>query len=201
AYPESFNRSWNDTRGLSPADDVAFAHALIAELVKTARVDPARVYATGISNGGFFSTRLACELSEEIAAVASVAATMPETLLPVCHPLHPVSVLFMHGTDDRIVPMGGGPILRNRGRAVSLADAVNFWRRVDATAGGPKTSFPDQARDGTSIRCDAYTSGKEGSEVLVYVVEGGGHAWPGGPQYLPKALIGAASQNLNAPRT
>src|SRR5262249_25082621 len=110
AYPESLNKSWNDSRGLSPADDVAFVRALIDRLEDELPVDPHRIYATGISNGGFFSNRLACDLSDKLAAIASVAATMPTTLPESCHPLRPISVLYMNGTKDPLVPIGGGPI-------------------------------------------------------------------------------------------
>ena len=115
AYPESFNKSWSDTRGLSPADDVGFIRALIAELQRTHHADPKRTYAAGISNGGFFSNRLACDLTDQLAAIAAVAATMPDTLPPLCKPSAPISVLFMHGSKDPIVHIDGGPILRNRG--------------------------------------------------------------------------------------
>ena len=74
AYPESVNKSWNDTRNLSPADDVGFIRTLIANLSKSHKIDAKRIYATGISNGGFFSQRLACDLTDQFAAVASIAA-------------------------------------------------------------------------------------------------------------------------------
>ena len=153
AYPESFNKSWNDTRGLSPADDVGFIRALVAELQRARRADPKRTYAAGISNGGFFSNRLACDLTDKLAAVAAVAATMPETLVPVCKPSAPISVMFMHGSKDPLVHIDGGPVLRNRGVAVSLARAAEFWRKVDGTSSQPALeNLPDQANDGTSVR-------------------------------------------------
>jgi len=120
AYPESFNKSWNDTRDLSPADDIAFVRALILNLDRSLPIDPKAIYATGISNGGFFSNRLACDLSDKIAAIASVAATMPETLLPVCNPSRPISVMYVHGKNDRILHIEGGAVMRNRGSALSL---------------------------------------------------------------------------------
>lgn len=123
AYPESFNKSWNDTRGLSPADDVGFIRALIAELQRTHNTDPKRTYAAGISNGGFFSNRLACDLTDKLAAIAAVAATMPETLVPVCKPSVPISVMLIHGSKDPLVHIDGGPVLRDRGVAISLAQA------------------------------------------------------------------------------
>jgi poly(3-hydroxybutyrate) depolymerase len=137
AYPESFNKSWNDTRGLSPADDVGFIRMLIADLERSRRADPKRIYATGISNGGFFSNRLACDLTDTLAAIASVAATMPQTLVPLCKPSAPISVMFMHGTQDPLVHIDGGPVLRDRGVAVSLAEAQDFWRKWDGTTSTP----------------------------------------------------------------
>jgi polyhydroxybutyrate depolymerase len=199
AYPESFNKSWSDTRGLSPADDIGFIRALIAHLLKTQDIDSKRVYATGISNGGFFSQRLACDLTDEFAAVASVAATMPETLFPLCKPSRPISVMFMHGTKDPIVHIDGGTILRDRGNNVSLAEASAFWRNWDQTSSQPETEdIPDHAHDGTTVRRDTYSHGKQGTEVVIYTIEGGGHTWPGGSQYLPKFIVGKASHNLDA---
>jgi polyhydroxybutyrate depolymerase len=202
AYPESFNRSWNDTRGLSPADDVGFIRALITELKRSHYADPKRIYATGISNGGFFSNRLACDLTDKLAAIAAVAATMPESLVPVCKPSAPISVMFMHGSKDPLVHIDGGPVLRDRGVAISLARAQEFWRSWDgASSTAVVKEFPDEAHDGTSIRHEVYGGGKQGTEVVVYIIEGGGHTWPGGPQYLPAFLIGKASHNLDATET
>lgn len=199
AYPESVNRNWNDTRGLSPGDDVGFIRALIPELERTHGVDPKRVYAAGISNGGFFSNRLACELSDRIAAIASLAATMPESLVPVCKPSQPISVLYMHGTNDPIVHIDGGPVLHHRGIAISLQQASQFWRKWDQTSAKPSVKdFPDDAGDGTGIHREIYGGGKQGTEVVVYVIIGGGHAWPGASQYLPVFVIGKSSQNLDA---
>ena len=198
AYPESFNKSWSDSRGLSPADDVGFIRALIEELQRTRRADPRRTYAAGISNGGFFSNRLACDLTDKLAAIAAVAATMPDTLVPACHPSAPISVLFMHGTKDPLVRIDGGPILRNRGVAISLARAAEFWRNWDGASSQPVVdNLPNQTEDGTSVRREVYAGGKQGTEVVVYIIEGGGHTWPHGPQYLPAFLVGKASRNLD----
>jgi len=201
-YPESFNKSWNDTRGLSPADDVGFIRALIAELQSTHNTDPKRTYATGISNGGFFSNRLACDLTDKLAAIAAVAATMPETLVPVCKPSAPISVMFIHGSKDPLVHIDGGPVLRDRGVATSLVEAAAFWRKWDGVSAQPAVNnLLDQAHDGTTVRHEVYAGGKQRTEVVVYIIEGGGHTWPGGPQYLPAFLIGRTSHNLDATQT
>jgi polyhydroxybutyrate depolymerase len=201
AYPDGLNRHWNDTRGFSPADDAGFVRLLLDHLQSQWPIDPRRVYAAGISNGGFFSNRLACDLSDRIAAIASVAATMPESLVPQCRPSQPVSVMFIHGVNDPLVPIAGGPIAFHRGSATSLSSAARFWRDWDHTVPDPITEdFPDQAHDGTKVRREIYGGGKQETEVVVYTIEGGGHTWPGGSQYLPAFLVGKVSHNLDATR-
>ena len=199
AYPESVNTHWNDTRALSRADDVGFVRALIADVEGSYPVDPARVYATGISNGGFFSQRLACDLSPQIAAVASVAATMPETLVPRCHPSHPVSILFMQGTADPLVHIEGGNVARTHGRNISLADATRFWIDHNRTSKKPESfDLPAHDPNGTTVHRDVYAGGDQDAEVVVYTIRGAGHTWPGGPQYFPAVLVGKVNHDINA---
>jgi polyhydroxybutyrate depolymerase len=199
AYPEGIKSHWNDTRGLSPADDVAFVRILIAQLKRSLHVDEKRIYATGVSNGGFFSVRLACDLTREVAAVAAVAAIMPETLMPACKPSAPISIMFMHGTQDPLVKIDGGVIARRNSRSVSLAQAVDFWRRVNHASDVPaRTELPDREGDGTHVRRDVYRGSVDEIEVVVYTIQGGGHTWPGAVQYLPVSLVGRTSANLDA---
>ncbi len=115
AYPDGVGRSWNDGREdpdvpaqRQRVDDVAFLTALLDDLTRRYRVDSARVYATGISNGGFMSQRLACEASTRIAAVAPVVATLGVELAARCRPARPVPVLMVNGADDPLVPFQGG---------------------------------------------------------------------------------------------
>ena len=104
--------------------------------------------------------------------------------------------MFMHGNKDPLVHIDGGPVLRDRGVAISLAQAAASWRKLDGTSAQLAVeNLPEQAHDGTSARREIYTGGKQGTE------EGGGHTWPGGPQYLPAFLIGKASHNLDATQT
>lgn len=200
AYPDSVNKHWNDTRGLSPADDIAFIHALLQELQRTYSIDTKRIYATGISNGGFFAQRIACDLADQVAAVASVAATMPESLVPACHPSRPISVMFMQGTDDPLVHIGGGMVARDHGKSISLEDAGKFWREWNHTATIPQsTDLPDaDPNDGTRVHRDTYSGGKQDTEVTVYIIRGGGHTWPGASQYMPVFLVGRASRDIRA---
>jgi polyhydroxybutyrate depolymerase len=206
AYPDGVGRHWNDGRGRSSADDVGFVRALLDELERSYPVDSHRVYATGISNGAFFSNRLACELTDRIAAIASVAATMPEPLAESCKPSRPISVLYMHGTKDPLVPIEGGKIGFRRGRSLgrntSLADSAKSWRQQDGISSPSVVeNLPDSVDDGTHVRREIWSGGKDHTEVVVYIIEGGGHAWPGGSQYLPALIVGKASGNLDATRT
>lgn len=198
-YPDGLQRHWNDSRNLSTADDVKFVRALIREMAQNHNIDRHRVYAAGISNGGFFSIRLACELSDTLAAVAAVAATMPEQLPGQCRPVRPISVMFLHGTSDPLVPIQGGGIAGGRhGQAVSLDAAVRFWREHDRAAAHPQVErLPHHdARDPTQVERQTYGGGSEGSEVVVYIIENGGHTWPGGWQYAPAILVGKTTRDI-----
>jgi polyhydroxybutyrate depolymerase len=102
-------------------------------------------------------------------------------------------------TKIRLVHIDGGPVLHDRGVAVSLAEAQDFWRKWDGATSTPVVEhLPDHAADGISVRREVYGGGKRGTEVIVYTIEGGGHTWPGGPQHLPLFLVGKASHNLDA---
>ena len=210
AYPDGIDRHWNDGRETirNDVDDVAFISALIDRLIAQYRIDPKRIYATGISNGGFFSLRLACDLPEKIAAVACVAASMSETKSTQCHPSDPVSVLFIDGTADPIVPYGGGEV-RHRGRMgfggriLSAPDSAAWWAEKNGCVKIPKTeSLPDRdPRDGTTITRTTYAGGRSGTEVQLLAIRNGGHTWPGGSQYLPAFLIGRTSRDIKASET
>lgn len=206
AYPDSTNRHWNDGRGESDADDVAFTRALIDDVEHSHTIDSRRVYATGISNGGFFSNRLACELTDKIAAIVSIAAPMPKPLDETCKPSRPISVMYIQGTEDPLVPIDGGKVGfangQGRGENISLDASARFWCKVDKISAPPEiTNIPDLINDGTHVQRKVWTNGADHTEVVVYVIDGGGHTWPGAAQYLPKLIVGKASQNLDATRT
>ncbi len=204
-YPDGIDKNWNDGRPeINPGiNDVAFISALIEELKSGYSVDAERIYSTGISNGGMFSLRLACELSDKIAAVAPVAALMGEALSHACTPPRPIPVMFVMGTDDPLVPWEGGDIGTDRvyrGRALSAVDSVSFWVAVDGCSETPVvTELADEdPGDGTRARREVYAGGRDGSEVVMLAVEGGGHTWPGGEQYMREAIIGRTCRDFDA---
>ena len=191
-YPEGLNGAygkptWNDCRAdasvNSTADDVHFIENLIDTLSSRYSVDAERVYVSGTSNGGLMALRLAVELSGRIAAVASVAAAMPDS--SECGgPENPVSVLFMNGTEDRHLPYAGGivsdPPNPAHGSVRSVESSVRFWVKFDAADTIPTVrDFPDLDRsDGSTVVRYAYSGGKQGTEVVLYKIIGGGHSAP-----------------------
>lgn len=211
-YPNGIDRHWNDGRSADETgwkaqgenvDDVGFISALIDELVRTRNADPRRVYVTGVSNGGQMAHRLACEIAHKIAAIAPVIAQMPAHFSPRCKPARPVSVLMMPGTDDPLIPWEGGTIRLGRqtfGKALSVRETVKFWTRHNGCPETPEVSSePDRdPADGTRVRKEAYKGCRERTSVVLYAIEGGGHTWPGGYQYLPESIVGKISRDIDA---
>ena len=206
-YPEGVQKNWNDGRPTAPnqlgINDVGFFNQMCDYMINNYSVDEKKIYATGISNGGFMSTRLGCELSNRIAAIAVNAATIEATTIaPNCKPNRPVPALYIHGTTDPLVPFLGGQITAGGtagGTILSHFQAIDKWVTINGCNPTPTvTDLPDIANDGTTIKQRVYSGGANGSEVVSYVVLNGGHTWPQGYQYLNEAIIGKTSQDMNA---
>jgi polyhydroxybutyrate depolymerase len=198
-YPDGYDKSWADGRGAAPADrrhldDVGFLVALVSKLQIDFGVPHGHVFATGMSNGGFMSNRLACDHADVFAAIAPISGTLGPSV--GCEPSRPVSVLFAHGTTDPVVPFDGGNV-RGRGglsHSISAKGLVNMWRVADACQGEPEAQVLPDVGDGNLVRRFASTRCAAGTEVLFYQIDNGGHTWPGGKQYLPKVVIGATTR-------
>jgi polyhydroxybutyrate depolymerase len=172
AYPAGINQSWNAGGCCADAearnvDDVAFIKQVIDQLVRGGRVDPKRIFATGISNGGMMDYRLACELSDRIAAIASVSGALE---LDTCSPARTVSVLEMHGTDDSQVPLAGGT-LSGLGTFPPTMSTMRRWVTIDRCTADPTVSKTDITETSTWTGC------RDGSTVVLVVVNGGGHTF------------------------
>ncbi len=209
AYPDGIGKNWNDGRKIDDEahgkdlDDVGFLSALIDLMVQKEGVDPKRVYVTGISNGAMMTCRLVCELSDKIAAGAPVAGSMPKNLPAVCSPKFPVSMLFINGDKDPLVPFEGGFVhffRRKRGEIIAPARAAADWAALDGCKGAPvTTALPVlDPKDPTRVDRIAYPPSANGSEVLFFVVHGGGHTWPGGLRYAGEWMVGKVSRQLDA---
>src|SRR6187200_2649693 len=124
AYPDGIDFSWADGRGASVpdrqgVDDVGFLVALVDRLSRDYGIPPGRVFATGMSAGGFMATRLACDRADVFSAVAPVAATLGSGV--ACNPSRPVSMLAFSGTADPVVPFAGGGMVGRGGPSDILA--------------------------------------------------------------------------------
>jgi len=177
-------------------DDVAFVRAVLDDLATVARVDPKRVYATGMSNGAMITYRLASELADRIAAIAPVAGPMgTET----CRPSRPVPVMHFHGTGDEFAPFAGGPGKRSvtRTNFYSVAHSIRAWVEANGCPKKPLiTEEPDRVDDGTTVTCKTYGPGRHGSEVILYAIRGGGHTWPG--RQPPFRFLGTFTKDISA---
>lgn len=207
-YPDAYEGNWNDGRqALSLAsqreniNDVGFVEAIIERLANTYPLDRRRVFATGMSNGGMFTQRLGCELAGKLAAIAPVTGSLPENFAPLCKPTRPLPVLMIMGTADSLVPWQGGEVVRGRrNRVISVPDTIKFWATHNQCAPTPAiTREPDRnPSDGTQVRREAYSQCRDNTEVVLYAVEDGGHAWPGSSRNLGEAISGKVSQDINA---
>lgn len=190
AFPNGYSKlpggrfaTWNaggccgDARDTG-SDDVGFARAVVAALKARFNVDADRVFATGMSNGGMLSHRLACEAADVFRAVASVAGT---DATDRCTPARPISVLHIHARDDDHVLFNGGAgagAFRDDSKVmsfVSVPETVSRWVQRNHCAATPQP-LPGQT---AGASCEAYTGCSGGVSVQLCVTDSGGHSWPG----------------------
>ncbi len=202
--PDGLYRSWADPRGVTPAskhhvDDLQFLTTLIDRLPKLYAVDRQQVSVAGMSNGAFMATALACQDSPKVSAVALVAGGFSDQSLASCHPAKPVAVLMIEGDSDPFVPYAGGP-MGDRGVAVGAIAGFHRWAELDGCS-SPQTfdEFPDVSRKDDSTAYRFTRGGCEGGvRTELVTVQGGGHTWPGGPQYLPESIVGRTDRDFDA---
>jgi len=184
---------WGGGECCGTTDDVGFISEMIAKLRLQYNVNLNQIYATGISNGGLMANRLACELSDKIAAVAVVAPTaIPQN----CVPSIPVSVMDIHGTGDPCNPYDGSKPAGACGEVsytrMSPAEVVESWLNILGCSQEYATVY-----ENGSANCISY-NGSNGAEVTFCKVEKMGHTWPGGSQYLPESIVGPVSNDISA---
>lgn len=185
AYPDGLGRAWAagggccGRPGREQVDDVAFLTAVVADVGRRVAIDPDRIYAAGMSNGGMMAYRLACDTTI-FAAVAAVAATLAGD----CPSPEPVSVVHIHGTEDTIIRYDGGP-----GRAADvvtgppIVSLVDMWRMVDGC------DAPREVTEGVVTTSTAECPG--GRSVVLVTVAGAGHQWPGSSMSPAQRAMGA----------
>lgn len=203
---------WNECRKNTalPAheldvDDVGFIMTLLARLESEYAIDPDRIYATGLSDGGQMSYRLATEHPERFAAIGVIVAQQVTPENSNCpNPQGPISVLVMNGSADPLIPYGGGEASffgwLSAGQVQSMQGTAAYWRRVNgigADAEGTREELPDRdPDDGSTVVRESWRAAS-GHEVVVYSIMGGGHSVPGG-YGLPELIVGPTNRDIVA---
>ena len=181
----------------APADDIAFFNQMLDQLGTKFSVDASRIYAAGLSEGGFMSLRLGCALGDRIAAIAAVGAAMPKSM--ICLPSRPVPLVMINGTSDPVVPFGGGTEHNLDLPVISVEDSAKAWAKINRCGEKPeKTKLPERAKGGMETKVDTYTGCQQNAQVALYSVKGAGNTWPGGEQYEVEKTVGKTAQDLNA---
>jgi polyhydroxybutyrate depolymerase len=182
--------AWNAGRCCGGGDDVAFTAKLIEFLVAEHQADPKRIFSTGMSNGGLFSYRLACDLGEKILAIAPVAGA---DMTYECASTEAVSVLKINGTADTLVPYEGGkPPGYGAFPAISftaVTDSISKWTARNACTGEVEVVVTGD------VTCERWNDCRGGTNVELCTIIDGGHTWPAGT--FP-AILGKTNQDMDA---
>lgn len=188
-FPGELNKS-------NKADDVKYLGKVLDDVESVLNVDKKRVYVAGLSNGAMMSYRVASEMSERIAAIAAVAGT---SALEKYEPKRPIPVLHIHGTKDTLVPYNGPDkktdvmkILRFR----SVDDTIAACIKANGCDEKPVEHELEMKVDKIKVTRKNYNNGKNGSEVVLYVHDGG-HVWPSAVLGVP-AYLGPSTKNISA---
>lgn len=205
-FPDGVEASWNDARRAGPAaeagvDDVAFLDALVTRAID-AGADAARVYVLGMSNGGMMALTAACDarLGPRLAGVGSVTGLLPSALVERCPGGPGPRVVVVHGDADPIVPFTGGLVAGRASEAhvESAARTAAVFAARAGCAGGPvPRALPDRAPDDdTRVREESWSACPAGPRL--FVIEGGGHTWPGGEGAFGSFWVGRTSRDVDA---
>ena len=195
-YPQGIKQDWNVGFGmdyLAGTDDVGFTQAMLSKLKQDYRIDDKRVYATGLSRGGFFALRLAAELPQQFAAVASVGAPMPVPVITHHTVPSPVGMLLIQGTADKVVLYGG-----KDGGYLSAVDTFAYWRKQNSLEGAapPARLLPSVPGDDTQVT--HVEQGNGAQQVALITVKDGGHTWPGADAFNIGLPIGKTTRAIDA---
>lgn len=182
----------DDYASVQNIDDVGFLRKVIEDVSSKFNINQKMIYSTGISEGAMMSYRLACELSDKIAAIAPVAGTIT---FSDCIPDSHVSVIHFHGLEDKFALYNGGANEKHIVEPVlSVNDTIAFWVKKNGLL-----SNSVAANKIGNAEMLQYGPGDDGVEVVLWTIKDGGHTWPGGnmPSY-SLVLLGNESHDINA---
>jgi len=202
-YPQGYKRSWGIPVEVGPApkagiNDLTFFDRLIDTLCINYAIDSARIFSCGISNGGFMSATLACNMPEQIAGIALVCSNMfapPDEYYPADKPM---PVLMIAGRDDPILPYNGGPFGESY-RFLGFESTVDYWCEKNSYPNLVDTVIIDNdTRDKTYVVRRYNADSDNPNKVEIYDIEGGGHAWPGRGKDWKTFIFGKISNEIDA---
>lgn len=199
-YPKALYNRWASIPGFFPAtagqNDELFMRDILDFLDEDLNIDRTRVYAIGFSNGATMTHRVACSMAYEVAAVASVGATLSAALAQTCSHPRPLPMVLFLGDEDEEFPWEG--VVGNADVGLSGEETAHWWADRNACGDAEQvTQLPDTADDGTTVeRWDFPCDG--GAETPFYVIRGGGHTWPGSPVVLDPAQYGRTTRDISA---
>jgi polyhydroxybutyrate depolymerase len=180
---------WN-TGGWTPnstVDDLCFIDALIEYLKQQYKIDPKRIYAAGMSNGGEMSYHLACQLSDKIAAIASVAGSMTPETFGGCAPTHPMPVMHLHGTKDSVVPYEGDKT------ATPIMKVLEYWANHNQCAIQPVITQIANSNNIDGSTVEHFIWKGPVASVEHFKIIGADHTWPG-----TSIDLGGTNQDIDA---
>jgi polyhydroxybutyrate depolymerase len=208
AYPAGLNRVWDDDRpplirlefAFRPGKDVAFLRGLARALIEEGIADPDRIYMAGLSMGGFMTAKMACQHAELFAAIAIVAATVPERYRQTCRPLRAMPALIMHGTLDPIsswfgMPLPGSPLM-------SALDAARFYAELAGCMSSADIGVPTRESREVTVAVRQWSLCRDNAWVELYQIKGGGHMppshQPGRGETFVSIFLGERSHAIDA---
>ena len=195
-YPAGIKQDWNvgfETSYLAGTDDIGFTQSLLAKLKRDYRIDSERVYATGLSRGGFFTLRIAAELPHLFAAIASVGAPMPEPVAQHHTKPSKIGVMLIHGTADQVVDYKGKP-----GGYYSAEQSFDYWLKQNGapTAAPTRRLLNADPSDGTEVTILEQGNGAQSTSLIT--ITGAGHTWPGADPFDVGLPIGKTTREIDA---
>lgn len=162
----------------STTDDVGFIETIIQFMAINFRIDTDRIYSTGMSNGGFMSYHLACNLGSKVAAIASVTGSMTRETYEACDPDHPIPIMQIHGVKDEVVPYAGNSGMK------AIEDVIDYWSQNNRCDDTPDTEvIPDLNQDGSGGMKTSFMNCQNEVEVTLYLLDSMEHEWPLGDKH------------------
>ncbi len=213
AYPQGVKKSWNDNgkrdqNGFARKeniDDVGFIDKMIEKLLSTYNINDNAIFACGISNGGLMSQTLAMKLPDKIQTVGMVSSNFGEDQTNDSKNVTPFSILFIHGTNDFIIPYNKGEIEvfnKNRGKVLGIKKSINYMCNLNGNSLKPIVTKLENTsiKDNCTSEHFVYPNPENPSlKVELIKVKNGGHTWPGAKeQRIIKKLVGKTTQDFNA---